>query len=301
MTKLPPGVARTSVPFMVKDIVRISDEALIRKVATHPDIARPGEVDIPALFRIYFQATKFVHPATGRYVLPLEGDDRNDSAARRTVVEAQLSPGFSEDQLARIADLVQSDRTEPEVARECVKLVGQLILPLGEGEEVPDEVADAAYRTLTEFSDVYNIFKYLRGRKARKKVEDYCAQLLPDEEHIGDYGHNLGAAAQGLAAALMSMRNLDEKGDVHKFFLDNPMTPAVIRVPKRTTTLDGVFEGKPLLASETIIVLAIGEGAKEAQSDMFLFGSGVDVRQCPFKGVFFSTVEDIQRRRQAEG
>lgn len=298
MSGLPAGVARGGIPFLVKDRVVVTNPDIIRRIAAHPDMARPAEVDFPKIFRTYFESTKFIHLPTNSYALPFQGDDRNERVNRRAVIEAQLSRGFSEEQIDRLVGLVRSNKSDLEVSMGCAKVVAQLILPLGEGEELPDDVAKAAFQTITTFTDIFNPIKYIRGRMARKKTEDYCASLLPDEEHLEDYVHNLGAAAQGFGQAILSMREM-ATDDSEKHFKDNPITNAVLRYPRRNTTLDGMFpEDNPLRVGESVAVLMISDAAKEAQDDLFLFGNGNEFRQCPFKGLFFNATADVHKQLQ---
>lgn len=292
---LPEGVTRSSIPLLAKDIVTVSDPDILRKLATSPEIGRPGDVPIPWIFMYFFHATKFVYPTTGQIFIALEGDDTHNRPERRSVVSETLASGFTEEHVTKLVELVKGDGDELEVGTECAKIIGDVILPLKEGQRVPDDVALASCQTALFMTIIADPLATLRARRARRKVEQYLEELMPDEKNIGDFAHNLGAASQGFAAALLSMRNM-EHDDVMGHFLHNPITETSMRVPLTTTTLGGIFPEDAPLTRDSVIVMRIADGVRKSRDHLFLFGSGSEERQCPFKPLFFKTTAEIKDR-----
>lgn len=293
---LPEGIVRSSTPFLIPDSVTVTDPDLIRKIASHPHITRPAEAKLPWIFRTYFLATKFYYPPDSMFTVAQLGDGKSEQMKRRAIVEEQLRNGFTDLHIARLRELRNGTMDYPAVGAECAKIVADLILPLPQGVQLPDHIARASFDTLTDFPDVFMPHKYLRARRARAMAERYIQSILPDEKYPGDYVHHLGAAAQGFARAVFSLRDLnDEK--VLPFLCQHPMIPAIIRVPSCRTTIDGLFpDDQPLLPDHTLIVFQIGAAASKTNDDNFLFGGGIEPRQCPFKDLFFDTAERICQR-----
>lgn len=292
---LPEDVQRISVPLFVKDMVTVKNPDVLRKLASSPDIGRPGEAQLPWIFQYWFASTKFYYPPTERFFIALEGDEKNDRAQRRKAVEGQLAAGFTEQHIARLTEIIKGTGDFISVGTECAKIIGELILPLKEGQTVPDDVASAACTTAVDPTSIINPFAYYRGWSSRRKVENYVRTIVPDEIYIGDYAHNLGAAAQGLGQACLKMRNIHEN-DVRLHFCNNPIAASTIRVPLKTTTLDGIFPDDAPLTTDSIVIMDISAAAKQTHDDLFLFASGVDHRQCPFKNLFFESAAVIQKR-----
>lgn len=288
---LPSGVKRTNVPFLLPDLVTISDPTIMRQLASSPDLTRAAEGQLPPVMSAFFLSTKYYSPVDEQFVTSLLGNEQQHRPQRRQDVQKQLARGLREDQIASLVALAkgnEKDFRKIEVA--CTKIVADLILPIPAGEELPDDIANASWSTLKKPAEMVNPFNYFRARAGREKLENYVRGLLPNEEHICDFAQNLGAAGNGFAKAIVSMRDMREP-DVRTHFCANPIVESVIRVPNTTTTLGGLFpEDKPLLPNKTVIVFAIAEAATQSIDDKFLFGAGIKTRECPFKGLFFSTV-----------
>eukprot|EP00177_Eucheuma_denticulatum_P006818 GFKZ01012402.1.p1 GENE.GFKZ01012402.1~~GFKZ01012402.1.p1 ORF type:complete len:296 (-),score=38.47 GFKZ01012402.1:963-1850(-) len=292
---LPDGVNRSSIPFFAKDVVTVSNPEILRKLATSPDIGRPGDVPVPWIFMEFFRASKFLYPTTGQIFIALEGDDTNNRLQRRNVVSETLASGLTEEHISKLVELIKGDGDKFEVGAECSKIIGDVILPLKDGQRVPDDVALASCNTALFISVLANPFATLRARHARRKVEEYLEELMPEETNIGDFAHNLGAAAQGFAAALLSMRNMETE-DVMEHFLSNPISETSMRRPLTTTTLGGIFPEEAPLTRDSVIVMRIADGVRKSRDGIFLFGSGSEERQCPFKPLFFKTTAEIKDR-----
>lgn len=295
-SKLPEGVTRSGLPPFVKEFVTVQNPDVLRKLASSPDILRPAEVELPWILRYYFKATKFFYPPTNRWVIAHEGDDKNNRPERRKAVEDLLAKGFTDAHIAKFTELVKGDGDLVQVGAEVAKVFAEIHVPLPEGEAMPQDVAEAAASTAIEFkSVVFNPLKYWAARAARYKVEEWLRTVLPEDAEVGDYSHNLGASAQGFGTALISMRDM-QTSDIRTHFVNNPIIKGTMRMPARTTTVDGLFPDDAPLLPGSIIVMDTATAARKTLDDMFLFSSGVDVRQCPFKGLFFETTTEIQKR-----
>lgn len=293
---LPPGVVRKSMPFVTRDFVTISDPDLIRVVSSHSDIGRPASVTLPFLFRAFFHASKFYYPPEDSWAAVFQTDGEKEQSLRRQNTIDSLVKGFNQDQINRIEGLIKGNDDLPSLGVKCAKIVAEVILPISQGEELPDEVAKASYDTLKDFPDTFNPIKYLNGRRARATVENYVRKLLPNEKYPGDIAHNLGAAAQGFSAAIQLLQGKITH-DVVPTLSKDAMIKGVLRAPLCNTTLDGLFpEDNPLIPGTSLIALDIGTAAAETEDASFLFGVGTNHRQCPFKSLFLDTVNDIHSR-----
>lgn len=291
----PEGVTRRRVPLVSKDLVTVQDPELITKIASSPDIGRPGEAELPWLLKLYFKATKFIYPPTNRWFIALEGDDKNNRLERREAVEGRIAKGFTDAQICRLTDAVKGEGDLVQVGAEVAKVMAEVVLPLADGQTLPQDVAEATVNTALEVSVLFNPPQYLAARAARNKVEEYVRSVLPEGAEVGDFTHNLGAAAQGMGKALISMRDM-KTSDLHAHFGNNPMVAATTRIPKKTTTIGGMFPGEAPLTPNSLVVLDITTAAMKTLDEKFLFSSGTETRQCPFKGLFFDTTAEIQKK-----
>lgn len=294
-TTLPAGVKRFGVPFLLKDVVIVSDAALIRKIASNPDITRSGGAELPWIIQKIFLATQFYYPKEDRWHIASLGDEQDNRPNRRHDVEEYLKQGFNEDQISRLVELVEGDGNVEYVRKEAVKVVAEIIGGVRPGQKLPQEIADAAAQIMFFLPIGVGPGGYLRGRAAREKLENYCVDLLPDGSEIVDYVHNL-ATPTAFGDALMALRNTTSPNP-KSYFLNNPLLPILYRFPKKTTTVGGLFPQDSALKPGSVIILDLASAAKATQDEKFLFGTGLETRQCPFKGVFFDTVDKIQSRR----
>lgn len=299
MSALPSGVTRVYVPLLNNDLITINDPQIIRRIAVMPEIGRPSETKLPVFIKAYFEATKFYSVHDKKWAVPMEGDNANHRQQRYNITSSQLEKGFSIEQLSKFDELVNSNKSIREVGAECAKLIAPLVLPLPPGDNLPDEVAYACTDTLTDLPQMLNPIRYLAARKARKLTEDYIKQLLPDEEYPVDYVHNLGAAAQGFAKSVLSLRNNSDDEAVKSFLTQHPMVDSILRVPIETTTLGGLLpEDNPAKPDNSLIIFKIGEASQKTSDPLFMFGAGVEHRQCPFRHLFFATAEGMANRAQ---
>lgn len=292
---LPAGVKRTSLPFLLKDVVIVSDADLIRKIASDPDITRPGDAKLPWILKLIMSATQFYYPKEDRWHVSSLAPGQQNMEKRIRDVEEYLKQGFNEDQISRLVELVEGDRDEEYVRREAVKIVAEITGAVRPGQKLPQEIADAAAEIMSFIPIGVGPGGYLRGRAAREKLENYSVDLLPEGSEIVDCVHNL-ATPTAFGSALVALRNTDSTTP-KSYFLNNPLLPVLYRLPKRITTVGGVFSQDAVLKPETLIILDLASAAKATQDDKFLFGAGLETRQCPFKSVFFDTMDKIQSRR----
>ncbi|CAN8062893.1 unnamed protein product [Agarophyton chilense] len=299
-TSLPEGVTRRRVPLITKDLVTVTNPEVLRKIAASPDIVRPGEAKLPWLLQTFFGATKVYYADENRWFIGMDGDEKNNRLARRKVVENLISNGFTPERIDKLTEAVKSDCDQTHLAAEVAKAVAELVLPLPEGEELPQEVAEATWLSAKELSVAYNPFQFFPALSENRKVQAYLRSVLSDEDELVDFLHHLSSGSQGIGRGLMVMRG-DTTTDVHTFFCKNPvLSNGVLRVPAVETTLDGIFpENAPLLPT-SIIVMDNMTCAKDTMDSDFLFGMGIEKRQCPFKNLFFDTTAEIQRRMRNE-
>lgn len=295
MAPLPKGIQRVSaIPMLLSDVVRVSDPEIIRKININPDVGRIGNSEPPWILKMFFRASKFFHPSSGMYHITQLDNGSFEQEQRRKAALHQVSVGFSKNQLDTLSGLVHSDKDLHTVTKESGQVMSSLVLSLPEGQKLPDDVAEANINTLNSITAVFNPIRYIRALRARGTVENYVQNQKPSEKYVGDFVHNLGASFQGFGRAMTQLRNAGQQ-DALSFFCQNPIVPAVMRVPKVITTLDGIFpEDQPLIPGKTVIILEIGEAAKESKDPTFLFGPGSGNRECPIMNLFFKTAASVQ-------
>ena len=293
---LPEGVQRELALCGTLETITISDPDLIRRVSQSPDISRPASDSLPAFFSFYFKATKFYSATTGDYFVGFQNDARSCQETRTAAMHDALRGALTPERVAPLAELLKSDPSDAETIIGAVRFVAGLFVKLDDGEQVPDHIARAAAATFTDTLQLSNPINYLRARRARWAVEQYVARKVLNGMDVADVAHNFGAAAQGLSAALLLMKKSGKGKSVKDLLFESPVAEKVIRMPNCTTTLDGLFpQENPLQPRKSIIVLQIASAATATADDRFLFGTGVDVRQCPFKSVLFSFVEHFNK------
>lgn len=288
MSTLPPGVKRQSIPFLVKDLVSISDPDLIRTVATNPDLTRPGEAELPWAVRLLVKSSVFQYPRKNRWSVNVLADKQDNYPARRVATEAMLAKGFTAEQKQKLANLVSGNQNEEQVKEEVYKIFAELLEVVQPGETLPQEIAEA----LRKLPGVTPL-GYLNGRASRRKLEDYLEKKLPPGAEVVDFMHHLWASA-GFANALISMRDMPDGVDEKAYFLDNPVITDSFRMPKRSTTLGDIFPADSPIKPGAIVILRNGPACQETKDDRFFFGVGLQERQCPFKNVFFNTITELR-------
>lgn len=229
-----------------------------------------------------------------------QGNVHHNAAQRSEETKSLLPEQLSAGQIERICKMIYGNESSRSVGKKCAKMFAEFGMPNGEFVELPDEIAGASFETLISVDQVRNIFLYLRARRARHKIMKYITTKYPDLEYPVDVMHNLGAAAHGWSKAIIMIReltktqpNMEQEEDIsQKYFLKNPIIPFVLRVPIIRTTFDGVFpRDDPLIPGRSIVVCDIKEAAIMSNDVRFLFGTGVDERQCPFKDLFLSSTD----------
>lgn len=200
-------------------------------------------------------------------------------AARLSAVQTQLSSGFTPSQVARLSQLIHSDSDLEHVAVECCKLVAELLLP---GVDIPDHIARDAFGTATTPDVVFKPREYLRCRKRRHNVERFVREVRPEEKYVVDVAHNLGAAAQGMSTAVMRLRKGEKGEGVQQRMAREPVVEGVMRVCAKDAEIDELG----MVPKGKVVRLMIGHAEKVERNGMFLFGTGTEDRQCPFRDLF---------------
>lgn len=293
MSSLPPGVIRRKIPLLL-DLVLISNPALIRTLATHPEIIRPEQANPPALFRAAVYATQFYSPLDDQYSVAFNSDSCNSQPARRQRVFDQLNSCFTDSDIEKLTSLVRGNLQAPRFSHAVARVSLPRIIPFLEGDDhlIPEYILDAiSVISLKRLSS--SVTAYFDARTARKTVIKYLRETFPEEKYISDFLHDAVTAYHGFSAALLLLRDIQPGQNLETFMTQHPILPLTMRMPLQTTTLDGLFEDDPLVQGFTIIVLQLGDAAKKSEDINFVFGAGVEKRMCPFKQTFLETAERI--------
>lgn len=278
------------------DIVTIFNAELIQKLSEHPDLTRSGQAKLHPLLRLYFPSSKFLHPGTGCWAPAVLPDGADEQVERSGQTTQDLAKGFTPAQIDRIDALIKGNEDAREIGAKLAKLVAEVTLPLKEDEELPDNVAYASCDTLREVPEMFVPWKYFSARRARATAEKWVERRFPDCQNPVDVVHNLGAAAQGLAEAVMLLRTAGNEEYI-PFICKTGLLEKVPRFPLRNSTLDGLLpEEKPLQPGKSTVTMMIGTAATKTKDPRFLFGVGTDHRQCPFKPHFLSMINQIREK-----
>lgn len=293
-TPLPKGVTRLQLPFGLVDLIKVTDPGLIRKLETSPDLTRAGESPVHPILSLFFKSTKFYNSAEDSHFVALLDDHRPDVQQRINLIRDKMSEKHSEQVVRDVSAAVHGSGSQIDVARACLRFIAPLFLRLDAGEDVPDNIIRASIATHTTIMQSLNPFSHWRAIAARRELEDYiAARALPGVSHT-DAQHITGVTCQSVAEALLRLRNKGEEVTFTELLLAMPINETSPRVPLRETTLGGLFSD-PLVPGRTIVQLQIGEAAKQTGDVRFLFGSGVDERQCLVKPFLFSIADDVAK------
>ncbi|MDY6900728.1 MAG: hypothetical protein SWZ49_22015 [Cyanobacteriota bacterium] len=282
---------RIKIPFLL-DIIIISEAELIKKVENSGDIDRLHAYDsesLPRWVKIYFRATKFYDDKRDLWFAPLEPTSNPTYQPRRNYLEEKVAASYSEEDVKRIAELLQANAEDEVLAHEMVQIVNKRFFD----KEIPLEITQTAKHTVQNFGEAVVPWKYSRGRKSQQKVMEYCEQNLSPDVHLLDVGHNIGEVVQATAGALRKLKeNLDKP--IEEIFTSNPLTPQVPRIAVKASTFDGLLSS-PTVPGKTVVIFKIGEAAKQTHDINFTFATGSDERVCVFKDFFMEFMRDLQQ------
>ena len=282
---------RIRIPFLL-DIIIVSDPEQIKKIETSGDVDRLHVYDtesLPWWVKFYFRSTKFHDEQRDLWFCPFESTSNPTYIPRRTYLEEKVATGYSQEDIKRIAQLLQNNATDEVLAYEMVQIVNQRFF----GKEIPLEVTKIANNTVQKISEALCPWKYIRGRKSQQKIMEYSEANLSNDVHILDIGHNIGEVVQATAGGLRRLKdNLDKP--VEEIFTSYPLTPQAPRIAIKPSTFDGLLSS-PTVPGKTVFILQIGKAATKSQDIFFTFSTGSPERVCVFKDFFLEFMKELQR------
>lgn len=237
----------------------------------------------------FFPATKFHDVERDLWFCPFESASNPSYKPRRTYLEEKVATSYSQEDVKRIAELLNTNADEEVLAHEMVQVVNKRFF----GKEIPLPITKAAKYTLQNFSEAIFPWKYIRGRKSRKEMMDYCEQNLDKDVHILDVGHNIGEVVQATAGALRILKDNLEK-PVEEIFTSHAPTPQVPRIAVKSSKFDGLLL-YPTTPGKTVVILKIGKAAAKTHDLSFTFSTGSSERACVFQDFFIAFMNDLQR------
>ncbi len=282
------------------DVILVSDPDHIKRIEASGDVDRLHRYNTAALpwwVRLYFRATKFHDEERDLWFLPFESTADPSYNTRRTYLQQKVSTGYSQEDVERIARLLQANADEDALASEMVQVVNRRFL----GEEIPWSIAEEAKHTLQRFGEAIFPWRYVAARRSQKRVMTYCAQRLRPDVHILDVAHNIGEVVQSAARTLKTLT--DAGKPVEEILTSHAPTPQVPRIAVRSSTFGGLLLF-PTRARETVVLFKIGRAAAQTKDLFFTFGTGRSERACVFMDFFLAFARDVQkalREPQSEG
>lgn len=282
---------RITIPHVI-DVILVSDPEHIKRIEASGDVDRLHRYDTAALPRwvkLYFRATKFHDEERDLWFLPLESTADPSYKARRAYFQREVSTGYTQEDVERIAWLLQSNADEDVLAYEMVQVVNRRFF----GEEISRSITEEAKHTLRSFGEAVLPWRYMAARKSQKRIMTYCAQRLPQDVHVLDVAHNIGEVVQAAAGTLRSLKANVGK-PVEELLTSHAPTPQVVRIAVRSSTFDGLLLF-PTRAQETVIIFKIGRAAAKTKDLFFTFGTGRSERACVFMDFFLAFARDVQK------
>jgi hypothetical protein len=282
---------RIRIPFVL-DLVLVSDPAHIKRIERSGDVDRLHRYDtgaLPRWLRLYFKATRFYDVARDLWFLALESVANPTYEKRRVYLEAMAAQGYTEQDVKRIAELLQANVDDEVLGHEMVQVVNRRFI----GEAIPQPITRAAKHTLQSFGEAVLPWKYGRAIKSQKQVTDYCARTVASDVHALDIAHNIGEVVKTTARALRMLNENLEK-PVEEIFTSHPLTPEVPRIAVRPSRFDDLLLF-PTRTGWTVVIYKIGRAAAETHDLLFTFGTGRPERACVFMDFFLGFMRDLQR------
>ena len=281
---------RIRIPYVI-DVILVSDPDQIKRIEGSGDVDRLHRYDTAALpwwVRLYFRATKFHDEERDLWFLPFESTADPDYDTRRAYLRQKVSTGYSQEDVKRIARLLQTNASEDVLAYEMAQIVNRRFL----GEEIPRSITEEAKHTLQRFGEAIPPWRYVAARKSQKRIMTYCAQRLPPGVHTLDVAHNIGEVVQTAARTLRTLK-ADPGKPVEEILTSDAPTPQVPRIAVRSSTFGGLllFPTRP---RETVILFQIGRAAAKTKDLFFTFGTGRSERACVFMDFFLAFARDVQ-------
>lgn len=282
---------RITIPYVL-DIILVSDPEHITRIEASGDVDRLHRYDTPALpwwVKLYFRATKFHDEERDLWFLPLESAADPSYETRRVYLQRKVSTGYTQEDVTRIARLLQANAGEDVLAYEMVQVVNRRFF----GEEIPRSITEEAKHTLQMFGEAVLPWRYIAARRSQKRIMAYCARRLPKDVHILDVAHNIGEVVQAAAGALKTLKANAGK-PIEEIFTSHAPTPQVVRIAVRPSTFGGLLLF-PTRAAQTVILLKIGKAAAKTKDLFFTFGTGKSGRACIFMDFFLAFARDVQK------
>jgi hypothetical protein len=282
---------RIRIPSLL-DIVVVSDPEQIKKIEDSGNVDRLHAYDtasLPWWVKFYFPATKFHDDERDLWFCPFESASNPTYLPRRAYLEEKVATSYSQEDVKRIAELLNTNTSDEVLAHEMVQVVNRRFFE----EDIPLAITKASNNTLQKLSEAILPWKYINAKKSQKQIMDYCAAKLPQNVHILDVGHNIGEVVQATAGALRRLKENRDKS-VEEIFTTYAPTPQVPRIAIKSSDFDGLLSF-PTTPGKTVIIMKVGEAAAKTRDLNFTFSAGTEKRACVFKEFFLNFMSDLQK------
>jgi hypothetical protein len=282
---------RIWIPYVI-DVIVVSDPEQIKRIEASGDVDRLHRYDTAALpwwVRLYFRATRFHDPERDLWFLPFESTTDPSYEPRRDYLQRKVSAGYTQEDVERVAQLLQTNADEDVLAYEMAQVVNRRFF----GEEIPRSITEAARHTLRSFGEAVFPWRYIVARKSQQRVVTHCARRLPKDVHVLDVAHNIGVVVQAAVGALRTLKANVGK-PVEEIFTSHAPTPQVPRIAVRSSRLDGLLSF-PTHVGQTVVIFKIGKAAAKTKDLFFTFGTGRSERACVFMDFFLAFARDVQK------
>eukprot|EP00172_Hildenbrandia_rubra_P001516 Plantae.Rhodophyta-Hildenbrandia_rubra.ctg2081.p1 GENE.Plantae.Rhodophyta-Hildenbrandia_rubra.ctg2081~~Plantae.Rhodophyta-Hildenbrandia_rubra.ctg2081.p1 ORF type:complete len:334 (-),score=72.81 Plantae.Rhodophyta-Hildenbrandia_rubra.ctg2081:241-1242(-) len=296
------------------DVLWVSDPEDIRRLEASDKISRlhsEETKDIPAVARFVLQASMWFNPETDAWFMGMEAKDSIKHPIKRDVhyqkrisyIKDELRRGYTRDDVDDMVVLLKDEKKKNyklDVERKALQTVIGRFLKDG-GENLPDEFVKDTESTVSRPSQILNPITYQRGRRANLNVIRWLQKNMNPKGNLGDNAHNTHVTTKGFSRILLEYTKSDKFASPRDFLTAFPAVKQLFRVATKDSKLENVLN-KPLknamIPYKTIVVLDIERATKDTGNDLYMFGAGVEERQCPFKNFFFEFLDETKQKIQ---
>lgn len=287
------------------DIITVEHPELIRRIESSGIVDRPHVQEtrnVSFFSRWFLDASKLHVQSKDKWFLGMEsvtqGKLETDAGYQKRVefLNEKLGEGFNAEDVKEMHEVIKGG-TDEELFKKGIEIVNRRWLK--EGTVIPDSIVKDTETTLKEQSQSFNPFKRFAGVKSTERVAEWVEQSMIPGGHVGDMNHSVHTASQSIAPLLKEYTQRSKKGSLKDFLIEKLPVPTLLRTATQASKLEGILKEplkEPMIPYRTMVIYDIGKAARSTKDDRFIFGAGIDARQCVFAKFFYDFVESLDKQ-----
>lgn len=288
------SVSRTNVGILGIDLLRINGKEAIRHAIDSGELKRFEDVieeidQLPWLFRWYFRFTRFWSSSHG-FFLPFRSTGAEYNKTRQ-LLDSKFVVGYDmSKEVKAVVDLLESkdpnDIEDFELTKPFMNAMASRFCPVG--KKIPDDIFKAATRQAGGVGDAFLPWRFIPAKPNNDKVYGFAEENLKEigvydeipKATTVDVAHSFFATELHGAAILRAIaENVED--EIEKTISSLGRVDQSPRLVEMNSTLNGLLEeGEEAIAKQTIVLLNIGDVAKETKQAAWAFGTGSEERRC---------------------